>query len=104
MVQIITHPTFCVLCVFACHRNLEASTIGFVSSRHYERSPPVFWIAVFVVAHIFYLARVLFFAYLHTQTSGLTMHEILTPFLLGLRMDVAMIVKIGDLDNFVEII
>jgi hypothetical protein len=58
----------------------------------------LFWLAFFV------LARILFFAYLHTQTSGLTINEILTPFLLGLRMDVAMIVKIGDLDNFVEII
>jgi hypothetical protein len=44
----------------------------------------LFWIAFFV------LGRVLFFLYLFTQTSTLTLREILMPFALGLRMDAAM--------------
>lgn len=44
----------------------------------------LFWLAFFVVG------RILFFTYLYSQTSALTLKEILMPFALGLRMDAAM--------------
>ena len=44
----------------------------------------LFWLTFFV------LGRILFFVYLHAQTSALTLIEILTPLALGLRMDAAM--------------
>jgi len=44
----------------------------------------LYWLLFFAVS------RVLFFLYLHTQTSSLTGKEIVMPMLLGLRMDAAM--------------
>jgi phosphoglycerol transferase MdoB-like AlkP superfamily enzyme len=44
----------------------------------------MFWLLFFTIS------RILFFIYLHTQTSSLTGREILMPLVLGLRMDAAM--------------
>jgi len=44
----------------------------------------LYWLTFFV------LGRILFLVYLHAQTSALALNEIITPLVLGLRMDAAM--------------
>lgn len=78
-----------VLCPASHFANLTVPMVLYLRATMKDRlrffgSLCLLWLTFFI------LARVLFFAYLHTQTSGLTIHEILTPFILGLRMDVAM--------------